>query len=262
MSFLRAWLAPLLLAGLGAAQRDEHGLADELAFARALAPLYLDLAEDFLARLAAEPLDESQRARVALARAQVLAAAAEAEARAAERAALLGRALEAARSCFTGALEPRAALELVNACARAFEPLRAAGGEPGLEAGLRGVLEGALRLGPASAADAPGTGPERWRTDLERARALFALARAGGAAERAGEGRAVLERIAREAGESSGPGLSARLELAAAELARGAPAEAAAAAERVFALALPPRAPETPAPNVEELQVASLALPL
>src|SRR5262245_48064635 len=174
MSFLRAWLAPLLLAGLGAAQRDEHGLADELAFARALAPLYLDLAEDFLARLAAEPLDESQRARVALARAQVLAAAAEAEARAAERAALLGRALEAARSCFTGALEPRAALELVNACARAFEPLRAAGGEPGLEAGLRGVLEGALRLGPASAADAPGTGPERWRTDLERARALRA----------------------------------------------------------------------------------------
>lgn len=253
--------AALLLASGAPAQRTERVLAEDLAFARELAVRYqyIDLAEAVLERVGKERLTDKQKERLALVECQVYTEGGKREGDAKKRLAIFDKAAASYRGFFEknpySELIPeaeRSYLGLVNNYGRALElALEDALGDEAttLRETIKTVLKDGIDRTAAlkDAYDRPNLSPaeklEKWRLMLDRAQMLITLGNVTPDPEFLfSQAQKELERVAGEAGETSGPGLNAMLALTKLYRTRGKLGNAVDYAEFVVDISVPKKA--------------------
>lgn len=285
-SFLVLSCCALLAGAPATAQRSERSLRDEMAFARELAVRYqyMDMAEAVLGELGKERLDDKQKESLALVQSQVFTEGAKREGDPTKRLATFEKAAQSFRDFFAAhpfsELLPeaeRSYLGLVNNYGRALElALEDAVGEEAeaLRARIKVVLDEGLERTASlkDAYDRPDLTPaeklDKWRLMLDRAQMLITHGNVTDAPELDYSlAEKELEKIATEAGETTGPGLNAFLALAKLNRARGRLGDAAAFSEFVVTIAVPldHETPEwkdlAPEAKAERFKLVELAIP-
>lgn len=275
-----------VLAAPLAAQRSERAVGDEMAFARELAVRYqyIDLAESVLGTLAKERLNDKQKESLALVESQIYTEGAKREGDPKKRLEVFEKAASSFKAFFAAhpfsELLPeaeRSYLGLVNNYGRALElALNEAVGEEAtaLRATIKSVLDDGLERTSTlkDAFDRPELSPaekfDKWRLMLDRAQMLITLGRVTADPEFLySQAKRELERVASEAGETSGPGLNAFLALTKLYRDRGSFDEAFSYAEYVANASVPadPTLPEwkelPPEIKGERFKLYELAMP-
>ncbi len=284
--FLSHGLVALLTCAPLAAQRSERAIGDEMDFARELAVRYqyMDLAEQVLSKLASERLSDDQKAHLALVQSQIFTEGAKREGDPKKRLETFAKAAESYRDFFDKypASELRAAAEssylgMVNNYGRALELslAEAVGDEAAaLRETIKTVLDDGLKRTSSlkDAYDRPDLTPveqqEKFRILLDRAAMLITQGNVSEDPEFLfSRAQNELEEVAQKAGETSGIGLHACLQLAKLNRARGSFSEAEAFAEFVVTTAVP-KDPEQPdwkelafEAKAERFKLVELAIP-
>jgi len=248
----------VLLATPALAQRGDRVLADEMSFARELAVRYqyMDLAESVLSSLSKDKLNDKQKEKLSLVECQVYTEGAKREGDSKKRLALFDKAASSYRDFFQKhpfseilVEAERSYLGLVNNYGRALEiALTEAIGDEAtaLRETVKTVLDDGLERTSSlkDAYDRPDLSPaeklDRWRLMLDRGQMLMTLGNVTPDPEfYYSQAAKEFERVATEAGETSGPGLNAFLALAKLNRARGRLDDAVAFAEFVVTTSVP-----------------------